>query len=191
MGKFEAPMLPGQETLNTTQRGQLSQLKILCYANSLGARTFESASPCETCFIFYSTFVTHPPCFNLLKNFSSVSLKWPEFLSHILRWKEAKARCCSKLWTFCCVRSLFGVSTHVLAVLDCRGNMRSEQCGRDKTEIDFTLLWSEIRRNKYVTINSPLLYRSDRNIKVEFFRKSEQVIMPPELIFQSKSRRSF
>lgn len=157
MGKFEVPMLPGQETLNTTQRGQLSQLKILCYANSLGARTFESASFCETCFIFYSTFATHPLCFNLLKNFSSVSFKWPEFLSHILRWKEGKAPCCSKVWTFCFVRSLLGVFTHVLVALDCRGNIRSKQCERDKAGIGFTLLWSEIWKNKYVTINSPLL----------------------------------
>ena len=57
--KIEVPMLPGQETLNTTQRRPLSltQLKILCYANSLGAKTFRSASLRETCFIFYSTFV--------------------------------------------------------------------------------------------------------------------------------------
>lgn len=173
MGKFEVPMLTGQETLNTTQCRQLLQLKILCYANSLGTRTFESASLCETCLIFYSTFVTHPQCFNLSKNFSSLWLKWPEFLSHILRWKEGTTPCCSKLWTFWCCWSLFGVSTHVLTVLDCRGNSQFEQCGRDKTEKDFTLLWSEFRRNKYVTINSPLLYRIDRSIKVDFFRKCE------------------
>lgn len=78
MGKFE--VLPDQETLNTTQRGQLSQLKILCYANSPGARTFESTSLCKTCLIFYSTFVTHPPCFNLLKNFHLLHLNDLSFL---------------------------------------------------------------------------------------------------------------
>lgn len=148
MGKSEVPMLPGQKTLNTTQGVQLSQLKILCYANSLEARTFKSTSLCKACFIFYSTFVTHPECFNLLKNFSSISLKWPKFLSYILRWKERKAPCCSKVWTFCCVRSLFRASTHVLAALECRGNIQRDSSNpKDiRWKIDFTLLWSEIKK---------------------------------------------
>lgn len=92
--EFLSPEDLGSESLRNTHNTAnftTKRFHSILYANSPGPRNFWKLPLLfsETCFILYSAFVTHPPPASLQRgNFSSILLKWPEFLSCSLRWKQ-------------------------------------------------------------------------------------------------------